>query len=146
ETLEMILDYSSDEIFVLNKELRIVFVNKKCERHYGLKPSQVLGRKNEEFVDAGYWGPSIVYSVLEKKEPVTITQQTYLGAQLLVTAIPILNNKNLIEWIVITADELQNYKITNQPDKKKNSYLPFSSSNLITDSPKMKELLQILKK
>lgn len=147
ETLEMILDYSTDEIFVLDKERRIIFVNKKCERHYGLKPSQVLGRKNTEFVDAGYWGPSIVDPVFEKKEPVTIIQHTYLGVQLLVTAIPIMNDQNAIEWVVITADELQSYKFTkDQPEGEKSDQLPISDYNLITDSPEMKELLQLVKR
>lgn len=37
ESLLKILDYSSDEIYVLDAEIKIVYVNRNCEKHYGMK-------------------------------------------------------------------------------------------------------------
>lgn len=88
ETLRRILDHSSDEIFVIDKDQRIIFVNSVCEKHYGLKPSEVVGKCNIEFLEKGYWKPSIVPLVFEQKKPVSIKQTTYIGAELITTAVP----------------------------------------------------------
>jgi PAS domain S-box-containing protein len=68
EILMKILDQSSDEIFVLDKDRHIIYVNKVCERHYGLRPSEVIGKLNDEIASAGYWTPSIVPIVSKEKK------------------------------------------------------------------------------
>ncbi|MED0679017.1 sigma-54 interaction domain-containing protein [Aneurinibacillus thermoaerophilus] len=148
ETLMNILDHSSDEIFVLDKEGRIIYVNKVCERHYGLKPSEVIGKTNDEFVSKGYWSPSIVPFVLTSKKPITIKQTTYIGGELITTAIPILNKDNEIELIVTTSQE-QNYKKLQMPDthEKNDSETEYpSSKNLITNNKEMKKLIAFCEK
>src|SRR5699024_11640196 len=110
DVLLEILDYSSDEIFVLDKNEQIVYVNSMCERHYGLKPSDVIGKYNDELFTKGYWKPSIIPDVFEHKKPCYITQETYLGTKLLTSAIPILNDEKEIEYVVINAAQLQKYK------------------------------------
>lgn len=145
EILMNILDHSSDEIYVLDKNHRIVYVNKVCERHYGLKPDDVIGRKNEEFVSNHYWSPSILPLVLKEKKPVTIKQTTFLNRELVTTAIPIFNNDNEIELIVSTAYE-SSYKEFYNPSKPNekgdNQYL----ENLITNNAKMKKLFSFCEK
>jgi PAS domain S-box-containing protein len=69
QTLLKILDHSSDEIFVLDGEKRILYVNQVCEKHYGLKPTDVIGKFNVELFEKGYWKPSIVPEVYRRKEP-----------------------------------------------------------------------------
>jgi transcriptional regulator with PAS, ATPase and Fis domain len=110
ESILKILDYSSDEIYVLDGERQIVYVNKNCEKHYGLKQDEILGKYNNELYEKGYWKPSIVPEVFERKEPVHLKQQTYIGAELLTSAIPILNDEQEIEFVVITSTELNSFK------------------------------------
>jgi transcriptional regulator with PAS, ATPase and Fis domain len=110
ESILKILDYSSDEIYVLDGERQIVYVNKNCEKHYGLKQDEILGKYNNELYEKGYWKPSIVPEVFERKEPVHLKQQTYIGAELLTSAIPILNDVQEIEFVVITSTELNSFK------------------------------------
>jgi PAS domain S-box-containing protein len=147
DTLRKILDYSSDEIFVLDGNQRIVYVNSVCERHYGLKPENVIGKYNTELLENGYWKPSIVPLVFKEKKTVTIKQTTYLGAELLTTAVPILNDQNEIELVVITARELQNYKSIIR-NEKHNSPLTDTNDDpiIITNSQRMKDILKICKK
>ena len=146
ESLKKILDYSSDEIFVLNGERRIVFVNSACEKHYGLKPEEVIGKSNEELLEKGYWKPSIVPLVFKEKKTVTMKQITYIGAELLTTAVPILNDKNEIELVVTTSQELQNYKSIKREGEKENKLENYNSSTPITNSEKMKNILRVCEK
>ncbi|WP_047152990.1 sigma-54 interaction domain-containing protein [Aneurinibacillus tyrosinisolvens] len=144
ETLMKILDHSSDEIFVLDKDARIIYVNRLSERHYGLKPSQLIGKSNEDFVSKGYWGPSIIPIVLKEKKPVTIKQTTYIGGELITTAIPILNNEDEIELIVTTSRE-ENFKTLYKPieeamGESKETHL--IKESIITNNEKMKKLIK----
>ena len=143
--LRRILDYSSDEIFVLDGEKRIVFVNNVCEKHYGLKPEMIMGKYNLELFEQGYWKPSIVPLVFKEKKPVTIKQTTYIGAELLTTAVPILNNQNEIELVVITSQELQNFKSL----KKENKLIEANQKEdhiHLTNCEKMKNIIKMCKK
>ncbi|KOS62108.1 sigma 54-interacting transcriptional regulator [Lysinibacillus agricola] len=144
EALLQILDYSSDEIFVLDENRRIIFVNNACERHYGLKKSDVIGRFSDELFNEGYWTPSVLPEVYEKKRPIFIKQTTILGAELLTSAIPIINKDNEIKLIVTTARELQNYKMLKLTQQNKMD--PIREPNVIesammTNNKKVKKLL-----
>ncbi|WP_096190920.1 sigma-54 interaction domain-containing protein [Neobacillus soli] len=144
DILKQILDYSSDEIFVLDGEQRIIYVNSACERHYGLKPADVMGKYNLELFEKGYWKPSIVPLVFKEKEPVTIKQTTYIGAELLTTAVPILNEKDEIDLVVITSQELQNYKSIKS--EKEKSPINSAGLNPITNCENMKNILKMCEK
>ncbi|MEB2298845.1 sigma 54-interacting transcriptional regulator [Lysinibacillus xylanilyticus] len=149
EALLQILDYSSDEIFVLDENRRIIFVNNACERHYGLKKSDVIGRFSDELFNEGYWTPSILPEVYEKKRPIFIKQTTILGAELLTSAIPIINKDNEIKLIVTTAQELQNYKmlkLTQQNKIDSNQEPNVIEAAMMTNNKKVKKLLLFAQK
>ncbi|MDN3019137.1 sigma 54-interacting transcriptional regulator [Paenibacillus sp. BSR1-1] len=148
ETLIKILDYSSDEIFVLNKDTKIIYVNDACKKHYGLNKENVLGKVSLELVNEGYWYPSIFPDILEKKEPILMKQTTILGAELLTSAVPILNDNKEVELIVTTARELQSYNMLKVREKDSNHRKemddPFGS--IMTNNEKMKDVLKFAKK
>ena len=68
ETLKKILDSSFDEIFVIDGKGVVVYVNKACERHYGLKASEFIGKSSYELAAKGYWFPSITPHILREKK------------------------------------------------------------------------------
>lgn len=148
ETLIKFLDYSSDEIFVLDKHMKVIYVNDACKKHYGLNKEDVIGKLSLELVDKGYWSPSIFPEILERKEPITIKQTTVLGAELLTSAVPILNENKEVELIVTTARELQSYKMLKvketDSDQSKETRNPFPS--IITNNKKMKNVLKFAQK
>ncbi|MDR4945039.1 sigma-54 interaction domain-containing protein [Neobacillus cucumis] len=146
ETLKKILDYSSDEIFVLDAQQRVIYVNSVCEKHYGLKPEDVVGKYNSELYEKGYWKPSIVPIVFKEKKTVTIKMTTYLGAELLTTAVPILNDQNEIEFVVTTSQELQNYKSI-KPEKEEDLPTNYQlNATPMTNCEKMKNILKVCEK
>ena len=141
-TLLTILDYSSDEIFVLDENRKIIFVNNACEKHYGLKKEDVIGRGSEELVNEGYWTPSIFPTILDQKAPIFVKQKTVLGAELLTSAIPIFNEDKEVKLIVTTAREVQNYKKLITPDEKlkKDEEEDYFATRMVTNNKKMKEI------
>jgi PAS domain S-box-containing protein len=148
EALIKILDYSSDEIFVLTKDKKIIYVNDACKKHYGLNKEDVIGKSSMELADKGYWYPSIFPDVLERKEPITIKQTTILGAELLTSVVPILNDQKEVELIVTTARELQSYKIlkVRERDSKKSKEAEDPFGSIMTNNEKVKNLLKFAKK
>jgi len=147
ETMLKILDYSSDEIYVMDSETRIVYVNRICEKHYGLKKADVIGKLNDELFEKGYWNPSIIPEVFKNKEPVSLRQQTYIGAELLTRAIPILNEAGDIEYIVTTATEIQSFnRLINNESQKNDAPNTNFGHTIITNSEKVKGILKFCKK
>ncbi|SDM73646.1 PAS domain S-box-containing protein [Fictibacillus solisalsi] len=149
ETLLNILDHSSDEIFVLNGEKRILYVNQACERHYGLKPTDVIGKYNVDLFEKGYWKPSIVPEVYKRKKPCYMKQQTYIGAELMTSAIPLLNEEGEIELVVITATETQTYKMlkaNEAGDESNTTQDEDETGRIITNSGKINRILTFCEK
>ncbi|KMY55248.1 histidine kinase [Bacillus sp. FJAT-27231] len=149
ETLLKILDHSSDEIFVLDGEKRILYVNQACERHYGLKPTDVIGKYNIELFEKGYWRPSIVPEVYRRKKPCYMKQQTYIGAELLTAAVPLLNEAGDIELVVITSTESQTYKMVkaNENENESNStHVEEEADRIVTNSGKIKQIISFCEK
>jgi len=100
ETLKRILDNSYDEIYVTDKNGLVIYVNDACERHYGLKPTDVIGKLATQFSDEGYWFPSLIPVILRDQKRVTLEQVTNIGRKLVVTATPVFNEKGDLELIV----------------------------------------------
>lgn len=149
ETLMHVLDYSTDEIYILDKNHRIVYVNKVCERHYGVKPSMIIGKYNEEMFNKGYWSPMLTPIVFKEKEAVYMIQDTYLGSQIMTSAIPILDDNQEIEYVIFTSQEIQQtgyVEATSHSFEKEELEISGIQSQFITESPKMKEIISLLQK
>ena len=143
-----ILDYSSDEIYVVNRDTRIVYVNKNCEKHYGLKKDEVLGKLNHELYDQGYWAPSILPLVFEKKETVSLKQQTYIGAELLSIGVPIFDESGEIDYIVVTSTELQGFNrmFTAEDFENEGTQHQNPLDSVIANNEKVRKILKFCEK
>jgi PAS domain S-box-containing protein len=149
QTLLKILDHSSDEIFVLDGEKRILYVNQVCEKHYGLKPTDVIGKFNVELFEKGYWKPSIVPEVYRRKEPCYMRQVTNIGAELMTSAVPILNEKGEIDLVVITSTQVETIKMMKAKEEiaeSKSTQEMTDGAQIITNSGKIKSILEFCKK
>lgn len=106
EDLKKILDNSFDEIFVVDGKGMVVYVNEACERHYGLKPEQVIGKTVYYLVSEGYYSPALAPIVFREKKRVTLEQETNFGKKLVVTATPVLNDQGEIELVVMNSRDI----------------------------------------
>ncbi|MEG1869178.1 MAG: PAS domain-containing protein, partial [Clostridiales bacterium] len=76
EDMKLIMDNSYDEIFVVDKDCRIIYVNGGCTRNYGPLPKDILGKTVYEMVDNGFYSPPLAPIVMQRKEIVTMEQMT----------------------------------------------------------------------
>lgn len=154
DTLKKILDNSHDEIYVTNARGIVVYVNNACEKHYGLKASEMIGKKADEV--SKNWSPRISPIVLKKKTSITLEQKTSTGKTLLTTATPIFNSAGNIDFIVensrdITESEgikhelekslklLKRYKQEVEVFRKKQMNIP----DMIHKSKKMESIFEL---
>ena len=105
DELEAILDSSYDEISVVDAKGIIRKINKAGESFYGLESNELIGSNVYELEEQGYFSPSAARVALEKKEPVTVTQATRSGKELIVTGNPVFDEKgNVIRVVVNSRD------------------------------------------
>jgi len=157
ETLKKILDNSHDEIYVTNALGIVVYVNNVCEKHYGVKASEIIGKKSREISEKKYWGPRVSPIAIDKKMSITLEQKTCTGKTLLTTATPIFDSEGNIELIIensrdVTESEgikheldksvqlLKRYQMEVEVLRKKETDIP----DFICKSPKMEALLKLV--
>jgi len=153
ETLKLILDNCYDEIFVLDGEDRVIYVNSVSERHYGMRPTEVIGKSVEEMFELGYWYPPITPMVHREQRRITMEQTTFLGKKLITTVTPVFDDKGNIIYTVHNARDLTQleslkqelHKTREELSERPNSEVSLINeafSDIIAHSKKMKELIQ----
>lgn len=119
--LKRIMDHSHDEIFVVDKDCQIIYVNDACQRTYGGDPHKMIGKTVWEMVEDGYYSPPLAPIVMERKKTVTMEQITCFGIKLLVTATPIFEDDGEIAMVVMNSrdiTELEQLKYDVEETKK----------------------------
>lgn len=117
--LESIFESSYDEIFVVDGNGIALRVNSACERNYGLKAAEIIGKSVFELEKTGIFTPSVTREVFEKKERVNLIQKTKAGRHLLVAANPVFNNEGeLIRVVCNSRDLTEVLKLKKQLDEK----------------------------
>lgn len=106
ESLKKILDSSFDEIFVVDGNGVVVYVNNAVERHYGLKVSDFIGKSSYELAAKGFWSPSVTPRILREKKRVSLIQETLIGVKLMVTATPVLDEKGDVSLIIMNSRDV----------------------------------------
>lgn len=153
--LKVLLDQTYDEFLIWDKEYRLVYINHACERHYGMKAVEMIGKSFWDFVEEGYWYPSILPIVFKEKKKRTIEQETYLGEKLITIATPILNMQDEIEFVVMSVrDEIKQSDVITKSlidkkdiiDGKLKQDFCFEDCDIVTRSEKMKEQIILAKK
>jgi len=118
EILKKFLDYSPNEIYVIDAHGIVCYANRAVEAHCGIKCSELIGKNNTEISLANYWYPRLSPRVLKEKIPMTLEQYTKTGRTLLTTAIPIFDSNGNIEYIIENSRDItENKKITSDLTK-----------------------------
>ncbi len=99
-TLLKILHHMYDELFVINGDGVILYVNQACERHYGVKPEEMIGKTVAECTQKGYWYPPISPIALKTQKTATYEQTTNTGRKLLATVTPVFDREGNLEMVV----------------------------------------------
>ncbi|MCT4584576.1 MAG: sigma 54-interacting transcriptional regulator [Peptostreptococcaceae bacterium] len=141
-----IIDQAYDEILIYDNNYNIIYINKACERHYGISQEEMVNSNFYDFSDE-YWSTSVLPYVYRTKKAVQQKQETVLGAKLLTIAVPILDAQNEVKYVIMsvrddTLDETtQSHKLLEDviPTNMKNI-----AKNVVFSSEKMKRILNLV--
>ena len=131
EDIFEILENIYNEVYVVDKNMNIIYVNPSCCRNYGLLPTDMIGKNHEEFT-GDLWYPSVLKDVFIKKKRLCVEQMTYLGKTIISTANPVLDKNNDIEMIVcLTEEKFSTVNIDYDPNSKVIEYNDIASKESI---------------
>jgi len=159
ELLRKILDHAHDEIYVINAQGIVVYVNKAVEKHCGVKASEIIGKSSQEVNEGHYWFPRVSPIALKKKKTVTLEQKTCTGKTLLTTATPIFDEEGNVEYVIENARDitestglkielaksqelLERYQLEVETLRKKEMNIP----EFVTKSRKMGNLMDLVQR
>ncbi|MEG2897568.1 MAG: sigma 54-interacting transcriptional regulator [Eubacterium sp.] len=107
------LENCSSDVYVTDKNGKIIYVNPNSIRHYGVDPQEMVGVDSNSF-RKGKWTPSALDKCMEEKRTV-FAEQNYLlvGRNVSTVLTPILDAKGEIELVVAIANEIPDtYDVT----------------------------------
>ena len=108
-----ILENCSSDVYVMDKEGKIIYVNPNSIRHYGVDPKEMIGQNNYSF-RKGKWTPSALEKCVKEKRTV-FAEQNYLliGKSVSTVLTPIFDKNGDIEMVVTIANEIpEKYDMT----------------------------------
>lgn len=108
-----ILENCSSDVYVMDKEEKIIYVNPNSIRHYGVDPKEMIGQNNYSF-RKGKWTPTALEKCVGEKRTV-FAEQNYLliGKSVSTVLTPIFDKDGEIEMVVTIANEIpEKYDMT----------------------------------
>lgn len=94
---------SFDGIFVTDGQGDTLMVNAGCERNYGLKADQMIGRNVAVFEREGYIKPVIASRVIAERRRISAVQRTHTGKTIMVTGIPLFDGEGGVRRVIINS-------------------------------------------
>ncbi|HWR45866.1 sigma-54 interaction domain-containing protein [Sporomusa sp.] len=159
ETLLKILDNSYDAIFATDGKGVTIYANKACEKYYGIKPSDVIGKDSWQFMEKVGCYPPTAPITLHSKDKHTLEQTTRTGAKMLVTNNPIYDQGGNIELLVQNCRDVKQLEDTKRDLEQTKELLArmqnevvalrkkeLRNVTLVANSNQMKEVLQLVDK
>ncbi len=151
--LDAIIESSFDGLYITDGQGMTLRLNKAFEMISGVVGSEFLGKYTDKIESEGIVSESVSSLVLKKREPVTIIQQTKAGRTSLATGTPIFDQKGNIFRVVCNIrdiTELNNLKqrleqmqglSQHYEHQLRTMRMQYTNTDMVINSPKMKELL-----
>ncbi len=105
-SVEEIIDTYDEDIIITSREGKIIKVTQISGEHYGMKPSELLGKSVLDLQAQGIFSPAITPEVVEKKKKIVTVQMTPSGRKVLITGIPLFNDQREVEFVISYSYEL----------------------------------------
>lgn len=94
---------SFDGILITDGAGKTLLVNEGCERNYGIRAADFIGKHVSEFQASGQIRPVIATRVIETRQRVTAIQETRIGKTIMVTGIPLLDEQGNVYKVIINS-------------------------------------------
>lgn len=150
-----IIDNSYDEIYATDSNGVCIFVNKTCERIYGLKREDIVGKTSAQMKMDGFISSDLCTRVIDEKHRLREIQTTKIGQKILVIASPIFDKQGKLLRVVINSREIADMmevRISlDNLDRKQNlnitdrlMELTLKSQKIVAESEQMKTVIKQL--
>jgi PAS domain S-box-containing protein len=94
---------SFDGIFVADGKGTTLMVNAGCERNYGLRADEMIGKNVSLFERKGYIKPVIAGRVIAERRRISAVQHTHAGKTIMVTGIPLFDDDGTVRRVIINS-------------------------------------------
>lgn len=98
QSIAQVLEVMHTGLTITDGQGYLLYTGQGCEKIYGIKQEQITGRHITEFDKV--FDPSLSMIAIQKKEKVSMIQPDQFGRELLVTAIPILDDIGEIAFVI----------------------------------------------
>ncbi|KSU86004.1 PAS domain S-box-containing protein [Fictibacillus enclensis] len=154
DKLEKVLEFSTDGIYVVNKEGKTLLVNSAYEEMTGFLREELVGKHMSELMSKGYFDQSVSLLVLDAKKRISILQK--IGKQqkdVIVTGNPVFNESGEIQMVVTSVRDITQLNRMTKALTKAKSFSEMSQNRytfmtdgsdeqVIFESVRMKEVIQ----
>lgn len=97
--IDFLIDAMDNNATITDKHGVILRVSSSFSKTYGVKEEELIGKSVYELERQGLFSPSITALVLRDRKKITILQKNRFGESILVTAVPVINTENEIEYV-----------------------------------------------
>lgn len=111
------------EIFICDANGKILYLNPASQFLTGRLKENVLGHNIKELVKDGTISDSVTLKIMEKKKPCKIIQKVNNGNDLLIFGIPIFDRNGDLEYVVSTAQDINELSSINNSLLEENQNL-----------------------
>jgi PAS domain S-box-containing protein len=98
--LDAIIDSSYDGLWMVDREGKVIRINKASERISEVNAGEVIGRNVRDLVAEGFFDKSVTLEVLKRKTSVTMIQRIKGGKTVLVTGNPIFDEEGNVSFVM----------------------------------------------
>jgi PAS domain S-box-containing protein len=106
DEFQVLMDLSVDDIMIADGQGKILRVNDRCEQYYNCSKEQLIGRNVKELELEGVFFPSAISLAIEKKENISILQETANRKRLLVQANILWKKNGEISRLICTSKDI----------------------------------------
>ncbi len=143
-----IIDNMYDEIYLVDNNYKLIYVNKACARHYGCNPEDMIGKTSQDFEAEKWWDLSFLSSMYKDKKTYVARQKLFNGIEVTSIAVPILDENDNIEYVVMNVrDEINEMDFYNNTIRELTpSPFPDERRDLVFKSKAMEDVLALAKR
>lgn len=145
ETMQRILDNISNEVYVTDGNLRILYISSDSYARYGLYPEEMIGRSHHDF-DGIYWSPSSLPKAYADKQRTCVLQTTIKGEPIISISNPVLDESGKVKMnVAMVQGHHSHYDLDLASGDQSHPLIQWSKhtrkATIITVTPSMHELL-----
>lgn len=120
--MEMVIEFSTDGIYVVKPEGITLLVNSAYEEITGFRRGELVGRHMEDLTKEGYFDQSVSLLVLEQKKRISVIQKIGGKKDVIATGTPVFNETGEMEMVVTSVRDITQLNELKQELNKARSF------------------------